>query len=71
MASPDPTDEQLTRLVLRVLAGLVALTLAGGVASAAGRLADESGAGSGVATEDPVVGAGVLSPRGGIGPLAM
>lgn len=70
MASPDPTDEQLTRLVLRVLAGLVALTLAGGVASAAGRMADEPGSGSGAATDAPVVGAGVLSPRGGIGPLA-
>ena len=66
MASAEPTDEQLAGVVLRVLAALVALILAGGVASAAGRLAegdvDES-------SDDVLVGSGALSPRGGIGPL--
>lgn len=69
MASPEggPTDEQLARIVVRVLAAVIALTLAGGIASAAGQLAqgdtDETAA-------DTVVGAGPLSPRGGVGPLA-
>ncbi len=69
MASPEggPSDEQLTRLVLRVLAGLVALTLAGGVASAAGRLADEEVGDRDETAADVIVGG--LSPRGGLGPL--
>lgn len=66
MASPEPTDEQLAGLVLRVLGAFVALLLAGGVASAAVLLsegdADEE-------ADDVVVAPGALSPRGGIGPL--
>lgn len=66
MVSAEPTDEQLARLIVRVLAATVALLLAGGVASAAGRV----GAGDTDETaEDVLVGIGVLSPRGGIGPL--
>ncbi|HVF32693.1 MAG TPA: hypothetical protein VM933_06625 [Acidimicrobiales bacterium] len=62
-----PTDDQLARMVVRGLAALVTLTLAGGVASAAGRLADRPSGIEGAG--DAVVGAGALSPRGGIGPL--
>lgn len=66
MASADPTDEQLARLVIRVLGAFLALLFAGGVASAAVRLnegdTDES-------ADDVVVASGTLSPRGGIGPL--
>lgn len=61
MASAEPTDEQLERLVVRALAALLALLLAGGVATAAVRLSegdtDEEAA-------DVVVGAGALSGRG-------
>lgn len=61
----EPTDEQLGGLVIRVLAGVVGLLLAGGIASAAGRV--NEGVGSG----DEVVEAGaLLSVEGGIGPLA-
>ena len=64
MASAEPTDEQLERLVVRALAALLALLLAGGVATAAVRLSegdtDEEAA-------DVVVGAGALSS--GRGPL--
>lgn len=66
MASPEPTDEQLARLVVRVLAAALALLLAGGVASAAVRLNE---ADSDETAADVLVGAGDLSPRGGIGPL--
>lgn len=66
MASPEPTDEQLARLVIRVLGALLALLLAGGVASAAVRLND---ADTDETAEDVVVASGTLSPRGGIGPL--
>lgn len=64
MASPDPTDEQLAHLVVRALAALLALLLAGGVTTAAVRLAEgdvdeEAG--------DVVVGGGAL--LGGRGPL--
>lgn len=64
MASAEPTDEQLERLVVRALAALLALVLAGGIATAAVRLTEgdtdeEAG--------DVVVGAGVLSA--GRGPL--
>jgi hypothetical protein len=77
MASADvdrvePTDEQLARLVLRVLAALVALVLAAGVAAAAERVGEDGG-GRDEAAEDVVVGGGSgpssLSPRGAIGPL--
>lgn len=60
----SPSDAQLARVIVRALAAVIALVLAGGVASAAGRLgeaADEAG--------DVVVGTGALSPRGGLGPL--
>ena len=64
MASPEPTDEQLERLVLRALAAVLALLLATAVATAAVRLTegntDEDAA-------DVVVGAGALST--GRGPL--
>ncbi len=73
MSSPDatsegPTDEQLTRLVLRVLAAVVTLTLAGGIASVAGRLDDRNNAEAD--ERDPSTIAGDLTPQGGIGPLA-
>src|SRR4051794_25043992 len=73
MPSPEePTDAQLARIVLRALAGVVALLLATGVATAVGRVADDGG-GRDESAEDVVVGAGnglvSLSPRGGIGPL--
>lgn len=61
----SPSDEQLARLVLRALAAVIALVLAGGVASAAGRLGDEGDE----SASDVVVGTGALSPRGGLGPL--
>lgn len=61
----EPSDEQLGRLVIRVLAGVVGLVLAAGIASAAGRV--NEGAGSG----DEIAEAGaVLSLDDGIGPLA-
>lgn len=64
MASPEPTDEQLARLIIRALAALLALLLAGGIATAAVRLSEgdtdeEAG--------DVVVGAGALAS--GNGPL--
>lgn len=67
-AAPGPSDEQLARVVVRVLAALIALLLAGGVASAAGRLAE--GDTSDETADDVLVGSGALSPRGGVGPLA-
>jgi hypothetical protein len=70
-----PTDEQLARLILRVLAGAIALVLAGGVAVAAQRLADgERGQADdpGVVAPDDGSGAGApsLGGPGTIGPLA-
>lgn len=64
----DLSDEQLARVVLRVLAGFIAVLLAGGIASAAGRLA-EGETGDETAGDVVVDGGGSLSPRGGIGPL--
>jgi hypothetical protein len=68
----EPTDAQLARLVLRAMAGVVALLLAAGVAVATERLADDGG-GRDEAADDVVVGRGLgpasLSPRGAIGPL--
>ena len=61
----SPSDAQLERIVVRSVAALIALVLAGGVASAAGRLGEEDGE----AASDVVVGTGALSPRGGLGPL--
>jgi hypothetical protein len=61
----SPSDAQLARLILRTLAGVIALTLAGGIASAAGRLGDEGDE----SADDVLVGTGALSPRGGLGPL--
>lgn len=61
----SPSDAQLARTIVRSLAAVVALTLAGGIASAAGRISqgnDEDAA-------DVVVDTGALSPRGGLGPL--
>ena len=60
----SPSDAQLARLVVRALFGVIALTLAGGVAAAAGRISDtdESAA-------DIVVGTDPLSVRSGLGPL--
>jgi hypothetical protein len=70
-----PTDEQLARLVVRVLAGMIALVLASGVAVGAQRLAEDDRA-----ADDPGVvspgasgdlgGAPVLGGPGTIGPLA-
>lgn len=73
MPSPDdssdgPTDEQLTRLVLRVLAAVVTLTMASGIASVAGRLDDRNDAEAD--ERDPSTIVGDLTPQGGIGPLA-
>lgn len=62
----SPSDVQLARLVIRTLAAVIALTLAGGVASVAGRLADDP---SNETAEDTVVGGAGISPRGGAGPL--
>ena len=64
-ALDGPSDAQLTTIVLRTLAAVVALLLAGGVASAAGRM----GEGPDETAADTVVGLGGLSPRGAIGPL--
>ena len=61
----SPSDAQLARLVVRTLAGVIALTLAGGIASAAGRLSEDPDE----TAEDVVVGTGALRPRGGLGPL--
>lgn len=70
MASPEPTDEQLARLVVRVLAALVALLLAGGVASAGGRLAEAGGDGAAADDAGGDAAARSLSSVGdGIGPL--
>ena len=66
VASAEPTDEQLARLIVRVLAAAIALLLAGGTATAAGR---PSAADTDETAEDVLVGTGPLSPRGGIGPL--
>ncbi len=62
MASPDaaetgPSDEQLAGVILRVLAAVVALTLAGGIASAAGRLVDR---------DEAVIAAGANAPSGDV-----
>lgn len=68
-ATPDgPTDEQLIRLVVRVLAAVVTLTMAGGIASVAGRLDERNNAEAD--ERDPSTIAGDLTPQGGIGPLA-
>ena len=61
----SPSDAQLARLVVRTLAAVIALTLAGGIAAAAGRLGEESDETAG----DVIVGTRSLSPRGGLGPL--
>ena len=61
----SPSDAQLARLVVRALAAVIALTLAGGIASAAGRLSSDADETAG----DVLVGTGALSPRGGLGPL--
>lgn len=61
MASAEPTDEQLERLVVRALAALLALLLAGGVATAAVRLSE---GGTDEEAGDVVVGAGAVSGRG-------
>ena len=61
----SPSDAQLARIILRTLGALIALTLAGGIASAAGRLNEDTDE---IAT-DVLVGPGSLSPRGGLGPL--
>lgn len=70
MPSPEtaagPSDEQLGRLVLRVLAGVVALILAGGIASAAVKVNERSD----LDGQDAVTEGAVLSAAGGIGPLA-
>lgn len=73
MPSPDPgdegpTDEQLTRLVLRGLAAVVTLTMAGGIATVAGRLDDRNDAEAD--DRDPSTIVSDLTPQGGIGPLA-
>jgi hypothetical protein len=61
-----PSDDQLARLVIRVLAGVIALTLAGGVATAVGRLNEDSGPPPGLeAGGDPTP-----RPKGTLGPLA-
>ena len=61
----SPSDEQLARLVIRALAGVIALTLAGGAVAAAGRMNDDVDE----TASDVVVGPGALRPRGGLGPL--
>ena len=61
----SPSDDQLARVVLRSLAAVIALVLAGGIASAAGRLGDDVDETAG----DVIVGTGALRPRGGLGPL--
>ena len=61
----SPSDAQLERLVVRALAAVIALTLAGGVTSAAGRIGEDSDE----RAADVVVATGALSPRGGLGPL--
>jgi hypothetical protein len=65
VASAEPTDEQLERLVVRALAAVVALVLAGGVATAAVRLTEGD---TGEEAADVVVGAGVLSAGRGPAP---
>lgn len=62
----SPSDEQLARLVLRALAAVIVLTLAGGIASAAGRISDQD---VDETAADVLVGTGALRPRGGLGPL--
>lgn len=64
----EPSDEQLTRLVLRVLAAVVTLTMAGGIATVAGRLDERNDADAD--ERDPATIVGDLTPQGGIGPLA-
>ena len=61
----SPSDAQLARVVVRSLAAVIALVLAGGVASAAGRLGEDADEDA----SDVVVGRSSLSPRGGLGPL--
>jgi hypothetical protein len=71
VASPEPTDAQLARLVVRVLAAFVALLLAGGVAAASGRLAeasDDDGAGADGGGVEAAVRSLAADGRG-IGPL--
>ncbi|HVF32610.1 MAG TPA: hypothetical protein VM933_06195, partial [Acidimicrobiales bacterium] len=63
----SPSDEQLARLVVRALAAVITLTLAGGIASAAGRVSD--GAGDETAADVIVGGPNGFRPRGGLGPL--
>jgi hypothetical protein len=58
----DPTDAELARILLRVIAGLIALLLATGVASAATRLGNDAT----VAESDPAL---RLGDPGAIGPL--
>jgi hypothetical protein len=58
-----PTDQELARMLLRGLGALIALLLASGVASAAGRLGAEEGP---LTAEDPAV--ALAGPRA-VGPL--
>jgi hypothetical protein len=74
-AGAAPTDEQLARLIVRVLAGAIALILAGGVAVGAQRLADGDRSRDGVGVVAPGEGGGLgdgaaLGGPGTIGPLA-
>ncbi|HUP86141.1 MAG TPA: hypothetical protein VM143_10785 [Acidimicrobiales bacterium] len=62
----SPSDVQLARLVIRTLAAFTALTLAGGLASLAGRFAD---APSDETASDTIVDGAGIDPRGGAGPL--
>jgi hypothetical protein len=71
-STEEPTDAQLATMVLRAVAAVVALLLAGGIAAAVERVGEDGG-GRDEAAGDVVVGLGrgpsSLSPRGGIGPL--
>jgi hypothetical protein len=75
-AGAGPTDEQLARLVVRVLAGAIALILAGGVAVGAQRLAEADRGGEGDAAvvapgaSGDLGDAPVFGGPGTIGPLA-
>jgi hypothetical protein len=61
VASPEPTDEQLASLVVRALAAVLALLLAGGIATAAVRLTE---GGTDEDAADVVVGAGAFTGTG-------
>ncbi len=67
MPSADPSDAQLARLVVRGLAAFISLTLAGGIASAAERLAQPAARAR--SADGGLFGVGELSPRGGVGAL--